>query len=171
MNRLGNLRLYVVLGSVFVLAGAWRGSEWVAKSLLSLPIKQAPRVERPSAALDAKNFYPVWVRTAKATPATAAPVTAIDDLFKREDELEVHKPVEPQYGAQFQQVAMIDGIADNGVFVNGEFYKVGARMEAYALQGAGKPVVPVVESVNKGTVVFRVGAELVRFVAKREVGR
>lgn len=157
----GSTRLYLVLGFGLAIGLALRAAMWVQASIEELPIKQAPRVERAAVSMDAKKFYPVWVKQASARPP-AAVEARVDDLFKREDDLEAarREKVAPDYEALFRQATKITGIADNGVFANGRFYKVGGRMEPLSAEG-GPSISPVVASVSAERVVFLVGSKRV----------
>jgi len=142
--------------------------------LAALPIKEVPRVDRSNVTLDAKSFYPVWVKQAVAM-ARGSGASEMDALFSRKtseepDKLEPVKPVEPDYGEWFKRVARVDGVADDGVFVNGRFYKLGSKMQEFSFTASGgKPVTPVVESIKNGKVTFRVGQSTVAFLFGRKL--
>jgi len=170
MRQIVQSSLYLNLIALVALAAVWRAGEAVNMQLAQLPVKEAPRVDRGSAALDAKSFYPVWVKQAVAMPRPDGE-TEIDALFARkvdqpeEPKFEPIRPVEPDYGEWFKQVARVDGVSDDGVFVNGRFYKLGDKMQDLAFTTAsGKPVIPVVESIKEGRVTFRVGKGSVVFL-------
>jgi hypothetical protein len=127
-------------------------------------------VDHNNATLDAKSFYPVWVKQAVAMPHPDGEAE-MDALFARKidkpeaPKLEPIKPVEPDYGEWFKQVARVDGVSDDGVFVNRRFYKLGDKMDDLSFTTAsGKPVVPVIESIKDGRVTFRVGKSTVVFL-------
>jgi len=162
--------LYLNLIALVALAAVWRAGEAINTRLAALPVKEAPRVDRSNVALDAKNFYPVWVKQAVAMPRQDG-ASEMDALFAgkvnkpEEPKLGPIRPVEPDYGEWFKQVARVDGVADDGVFVNGRFYKLGDKMQDLAFTTAGgKPVTPVVESIKGGKVTFRVGKSTVAFL-------
>ena len=165
----GNARLYMYLVAMVAIAAVWRAGEAIHLRLAQLPVKEAPRVDRDSTPFDAKSFYPVWVKQAAAMPSIIDGDGEVDALFKKKEEpkleLELPKPPEPDYGELFKQLASVDGVADNGVFINGRFYKVGEKMEEFTFTtGSGKPVVVMVESIKDGRVVFRVGKSKVSFI-------
>jgi hypothetical protein len=173
MNRIvhsDNVRLYLNLIALVALAAIWRAGEAINMRLAELPVKEAPRVDRNNTTLDAKSFYPVWVKQAVAMPRPDDGAE-MDALFTRkidkpeEPKLEPIKSVEPDYGEWFKQVARVDGVSDDGVFVNGRFYKLGDKMQDLSFTTAsGKPVTPVVESIKKGRVTFRIGKSTVVFL-------
>ncbi|TRZ66932.1 MAG: hypothetical protein D4S02_06000 [Rhodocyclaceae bacterium] len=161
----GSARLYVYLAVIAAATMVWRGGEYVDNQLLTLAVKAAPRVEKNNEPMDSKNFYPVWVKQSVALPPLQVDAE-VDVYFKKVEEPKVDppRPPEPDYGAMFRESATVDGVSDDGVFVNGQFYKIGARIEELAVMPAsGKAIIPVVESIASGRVIFRVGKAGVAF--------
>lgn len=161
----GSARLYLYLGAIALAAFAWRAGETINASLSTLIVKAAPHVARNAVPIDAKSFYPVWVKQ-----SVALPIAQFDgevDTYFRKHEEEKHeppKPPEPDYGEMFKAAASVDGVADDGVFVNGKFYKIGATLDELAIATAtGKTIIPEVERIANGRVVFRVGKATVTF--------
>jgi len=167
----GNAKLYTLLGSLFVLASAWRVGDAINLRLFDLPVIEAPRVDSNSAPITVKSFYPVWVKQAAAIPPghQESDVDSVDALFgqKLGPKIEPPKPlpqIEPDYMQMFQQAARVDGVSDDGAFVNGRFYKVGQKMEDFRVSGlTGQPVVPVIESIKAGKITFTIGKQKVFF--------
>lgn len=158
-----NLYLYVV--TLLLVGMTWRGGEYVQLRMAELEVKEAPKVHMPSAPIDQKNFYPVWLKQPSAQIKSQGDAE-VDALFMKpaEPKQEI-KPVEPDYVAMFQQSATVDGVADNGVYVNGTFYKVGDKLQDLSIAAiGGAAVVPVVEAIKDGKVVFRVGPKHVSFI-------
>lgn len=166
----GNAKLYLYLCILAVLAVLWRIGETINIQLGTLPVKVAPKAGNNSAVLSEKSFYPVWVKQAVAR----APVTdegPVDSLFKREEEKVVDKviPTEPDYGQMFRQAIRIDGVADDGLFINGHFYTVGAKLEELAVTtAAGKRIVPRLASLANGKATFEVGTQKITTVHAKE---
>lgn len=167
----GNARLYILLGSMFVVASTWRAGDAINLRLFELTVKEAPRVDRNSVPINAKSFYPVWVKQAAAIPPVRSEgeSDSVDALFmaKQEPKIEPPKPmapVEPDYVQMFQQRARVDGVSDDGAFVNGRFYKVGQKMEEFHFSALnGQPVVPVIESIKTGKITFTIGKQKLSF--------
>lgn len=162
----GNSRLYVLVGAMAVVAGAWHTGEAIKKRLASLPIQEVPRVDRSSKAINARSFYPVWVKQTVAVANTASPQGPgqggeFENLFtdKEDPKLKPAAPTEPDHATLFKQQARVDGVAKDGAFINGRFYKVGQPMAELGVAG----VVPVIESVTPGAVNFRVGTAKISF--------
>lgn len=163
MQRLlksGNLRMYGYLAALAALVLLWRMGESINQRLAAITIKEVPRVAKRSMNLDAKHFYPAWVKqaVARAPPIEGAP---IDPLFRKEDERRAEpKPVPPDHAAIFRQLARIDGIANDGCFINGRFYQVGEELKSLALPLAeGGALIPVVKSVGVGKVTIALGRQ------------
>lgn len=166
--KAANRKLYLYLIAFVVIAIGWRTGEYVNQQLTELQIKQAPRVDRNTATLDAKSFYPVWVKQSVAVAAEHVD-SEVDSLFRdreiQQPEIKPVEVVEPDYGEIFRQSVAINGVADDGVFVNGRFYKVGAKMDEVAMQSAsGAMIIPRVESLKQGRVFFRVGKDRISFL-------
>lgn len=158
----GNAKLYLYLGVLSIMAVLWRTGEAINTQLGTLPVKEAPKAGGNVAVLDEKSFYPVWVKQAVArTPV--ADESQVDALFKREVEEEKvvqAKPMEPDYGLMFRQSVQIDGVADDGVFIGGRFYGVGAKLEAFGMTTPdGRRLVPKLETFKGGKAIFDVGAK------------
>lgn len=152
--------LFTLLGIVLVV-GAWRVGALINTTRLnSLPVIEAPKVDIGASAIDAKSFYPAWIKQPAAQVPAVEVDSSVDDLFQRKDK-EVG-PAAPNYLEVFQQTARIDGVSDGGVFVNGRFYRAGEKMAALAIQGAGGgTIIPVVKFVTVQKIVFGVGEETV----------
>lgn len=152
----GNARLYLYAGILILIGLLWRAGNAVNAHLNELPIEAAPRVNNILPPLTEKNFYPVWVKQAVAQ-APVADNSQVDALFKHVDKkisAQV-KPQEPDYGAMFKQRVVIDGVANNGLFIGGHFYAVGEKLEPYFTTTlAGKILVPVLVSVNSDLAAF-----------------
>lgn len=164
MTRSGiNIRLYLFLFGIVLVAGAWKGGEWITTTrLASLVVLQAPKVDIGGTTINAKSFYPAWVKQAVVVPNVADDDTSVDELFRRKAAQEAPPAATPNYLDIFRQNARIDGITDSGVFVNGRFYRAKEKLEPLAIQGvSGDTIIPVVESVSKTRIVFRVGRETV----------
>lgn len=162
MNKVGmNSKLYLMLAGLVLIGAAWKGGEWINASRLSrLVVLEAPKVDIGGSNIDAKSFYPAWVKQVPALQDAGESDTSVDELFRAKAAKEKPQKPETNYLETFQQMARIDGLADNGVFVNGRFYKAKERMEALTIQGtSGEAIVPVVEVVSANKIVFRVGGE------------
>lgn len=165
--KTGNARLYALLGALLLLAGTWRAGEAINLRLVSLPVKEAPRVDKNSVPIDAKSFYPVWVKQAAANPPIQkeGESESVEALFMEKKEPTIEQstgvpvaPDEPDYVQMFQQAARVDGVSDDGAFINGRFYKVGQKMVEFQIYGAGgQSVIPVIQSVQNGKITFRIG--------------
>ena len=168
----GSARLYFVIGALGVIAVGWKAGETVNLRLDTLEVHKAPRVDRNSAPIDKKSFYPVWVKQAIAKPPVVADAGGVEQLFgNKPDEAskagspEQLKPVEPDYSDAFKQAARIDGVADNGAFINGQFHKVGEKMEAFTYGAPNeKQTVAVLESIKDGKMTFAIGKTKVVFL-------
>ena len=165
----GNIRLYIYLGGLVLIGLTWRAGGAIAERLSQLTVKTAPRVDRNAVSLDAKSFYQVWVKQSVAMPP-AQTDGEVDAFFKRRVEVKQAppKPTEPDYADMFRQTASVDGVADDGVFVSGKFYKVGDKLEDFAIATAsGHSIVPFVESIKQGRVMFRIGKGTIAFLYGR----
>lgn len=146
---------------------AWQITEHVTLEMSRLPVLTAPKVNHKGRNVDAKDFYPVWVKQA-VVMAPQEDAGSIDDFFRLEKEgskEEDAKPVEePDYVAMFQSRVRIDGVSDNGVFIHGQFFKVGSTLDAYTMQTPqGASIVPLIESIGGGVMTFMVADKPVRF--------
>lgn len=165
-NKSGRTRLYLYLGAMLVIVGGWRTGETINQRFGELTVKQAPKVDRSAVVIDAKSFYPVWVKQAVAIPAVYEH-SEVDALFRKKvpQPIEPPKLVEPDYSEMFRQAVVVDGVADDGVFCNGRFYKVGDSMPEFTLTtSSGAPLIPVLESIHNGRVTFRIGRAALAFV-------
>lgn len=156
--KFGNAKLYLHLGILLLLALLWKVGETINIQLGMLPVKEVPKSAKSTIVIDEKSFYPVWVKQDVAKPQMAIG-GEVDSLFKREQEKEsVVKQLEPDYGKVFQQALKIDGVAEDGLFINGHFYTIGSNLEAYAmLTSKGERLVPKLESVRGNIVQFDLG--------------
>lgn len=161
----GNIKLYIYVAALLLLLGLWRAGEAVSEQLLSLPVKAAPKTGGGAPALDEKSFYPVWVKQAGAREPVSQD-QPVDSVFKLPiapaQAASALTPVvtEPDYGLLFRQSVQIDGVADDGLFINGKFYAVGAKLTALAMTSpAGKLIVPTLVSLMDGRVVFEVNGQ------------
>ncbi len=169
--KTGNARLYILLGSMFIVGSTWRAGEAINLHLFKLPVTSAPRVDRNSVSIAKNSFYPVWVKQALATPPASneSEGESVDVLFLARQEpkiepLRIEAPPEPDYLQMFKQAAQIDGVSDDGVFVSGRFYKVGQKMEEFQFSGpSGTPIIPSVESIKAGKITFAIGKDRLVF--------
>lgn len=152
---------------------AWQIAEHVTLEMSRLPVMTAPKVNHEGRNVNAKDFYPVWVKQAVVmTPKEDA--GSIDDFFrlsKENPEVEEEvKPVdEPDYVAMFQSRVRIDGVSDNGVFIHGQFFKVGDTLDAYTMQSPqGGSIVPSIVSIGSGVMIFMVADKSIRFYYGRK---
>lgn len=168
----GNIKTYLYLALVVILGLVWRGSEAVSAKLATLPVKEAPRVNTQEVQLSAKSFYPVWIKQAAAMSAEQA--ADVDALFKKQEEAKpvepvVVKPVEPDYGEILRYKVELSGVADNGAFINGQFYKTGSQMpELMIVTMSGTPLTPVLAGVQKDSVTILLGKRSIIVAAKNE---
>jgi len=173
----GNARLYFYLGAIAVMAGLWRVGDAVTQQMSTLPVKMAPRAATQAAQVDQKSYPAVWVKQA-AAKSVASEAGPLDALFKGEKvapskavtigkdgkpvELESMPTPEPDLVAMFMGSVQIQGVADDGMFLNGHFYPVGAKLETLALTGlSGQRVVPRLVSLAGGQATFEVGGKTV----------
>lgn len=165
----GNARLWFYIGFLVAMAGLWRAGESINARLSALPIKEAPKAAKPTAIIDQKSFYAVWVK--QATEVTIAPddSQAVDAVFNKSEEPKIEAPkpimpIEPDYVDMFKQSADVYGVSDDGVFVNGSFYGVGSKLEPLSMTTvSGKAITPVLISIKNGQAVFQVGTNKVHF--------
>jgi hypothetical protein len=76
-------------------------------------------------------------------PVVVAPVIDYDQILKDKIEL--------------------NGLSDNGAFVNGIFYCIGDKLEKLAyLKGSGEQVVPILKSVHANSVSFLNGQSVIK---------
>lgn len=157
--KYGNAKLYLYLGVLLVMLVLWRTGEAINNQLNALPVKQAPTIGGNAAVLDEKSFYPVWVKQAVAQEPMADD-SQVDSLFNRvQEKVAQVKPLEPDYGQMFQQAVRIDGVADDGLFIRGHFYVIGAKLDVFSMvTSRGEHLVPKLESVKNGKAIFDVGA-------------
>lgn len=171
MFKSGSTRVYLYLIVMIVVAAGWRAGEWINRRLAELPIHEAPRAERNAAPIEPRSFSAVWVKQSGTAPRASGDIE-VDSLFRKKEEPKVDPPkavVALDYAGMFRQAAQVDGVADDGVFVNGRFYKIGEKLHELAVAaGDVKPVVPVLESIKGGKVTFRVGAGKVSFTASTQ---
>lgn len=158
--------------SVLGIVVAWQITEHVTLEMSRLPVMTAPKVNHKGRNVDAKDFYPVWVKQA-VVMAPQEDAGSIDDFFRLEKEVANEKdtkPVdEPDYVAMFQSRVRIDGVSDNGVFIHGQFFKVGATLDAYSMQTPqGESIVPLIESIGDGVMTFLVADKPVRFYYEKQ---
>lgn len=158
----------VSVGALLMLFVTWQLSWHITDRVTHLQVKSAPKVDHQGPAVDPKSFYPVWVKQAVAmTPM--ADNTPLDSFFRRQ-ELPVTPPTpspappEPDYQAMFERQVRIDGISDNGVFINGIFFKAGTKLEAFSLlKPDGSLLAPTLEAVSANHVTFQIDGQTVRF--------
>jgi hypothetical protein len=169
----GNTKLWLYVGILVLMAGLWRSGEAINSKLANLPIKTAPKASTATATIDQKSFYAVWVkRLISSAPEAIENDQAVEDLFRKKDEAPTalfsvlpEKPPGPDYVQLFKQQANISGFSDDGIFINNRFYAIGQALESLAMAGeAGKPVIPVLKSIQKGKVTFSVDKQQVVFL-------
>lgn len=160
----GNAKLYLYIGVLLVMTALWRVGDAINGRLAEMPVHAAPKVGSSAAILDKRSFSPVRVTPTSEAPTPVADVNQVESLFKHEEEKATNqtpaKPIEPDYGQIFLQTVWIDGVADNGLFINGRFYATGAKLEAFSMSTAsGKKIVPKLEVIREGKAIFEVGAK------------
>jgi len=166
-----NIRLYGYVIILALLAGAWRAGEAINRRLAATVVLEAPKAATSAEAITEKNFYPVWVKQAVATPPPAEE-KELDALFRRPEEpklvIAAPEPPEPNYEEMFKRSARIDGVADDGVFLNSSFYKAGAAIDELAMvTPRGNRIIPQVDSVSNDRVTFRISNHRLVFMFRR----
>lgn len=173
----GNKKLWFYIGSIALMAVLWKFGEAINSKLASLPIKTAPKAVAATATIDQKSFYAVWVkRITSSAPETIENDQAVEDLFRKKEEVVIatalpEKPPGPDYVQIFKQNANISGVSDDGIFINRRFYAIGQKLENLAMaseSGTEKPIIPVLNSIQKGKVTFVVGNQKVIFLIGNE---
>ena len=171
----GNARLWIYVGSLVIMAGLWKSGEAINSRLAGLPIKTAPKAAERATSIDQKSFYAVWVkRLTSSSPEIIEDDQAVENLFNKKEEklpqiLTPEKPPEPDYGEIFKRNAQITGISNDGIFINRKFYRIGQKLDHLAIPTeAGKPIIPVLQSIQNGKVTFNVGKKQVVFVIGKE---
>ena len=174
--KTGNRKLWSYIGILMVMAGLWKAGEAINIKLGALPVKTAPKAAQASATLDQKNFYAVWVKQISAAiPVPADDAAATDAIFRQKPEVLPlapplpTKPPEPDYRDAFKQSASITGVSDDGIFVNGSFYRIGQKLDELTIMSeTGKPITPVLASMKGGQATFLVGKHSVVFLIGKE---
>lgn len=159
-------KLYLYLIAMLIVSVGWKIGESINQRFSEMEIKQAPRIDRSASILDAKSFYPVWVKQLVANPQPG-PEQEVDTLFNRREEkpVEPPKPAEPDYGELFKQQARIDGISETGAFINGTFYRTGERLDDFAYTSPdGRRIIAVLKSTEGGRLRFQIGAQTLSFI-------
>lgn len=162
----GRLGLYASMSGMLLIGLAWRAGDYVSERMSALPVLQAPRVNYGESSIDTKTFPLVWVKRPQAAEVQVEQASSIDELFKGRQDDVMHQA--PNYVDQFKQAASITGVAAEGVFMNGRYFPAGSKLSDLAMEGAeGKTIVPVIESIKDGKVVFKIGDERVAFYARK----
>ena len=158
----GNAKLWIYIGALVFMAFLWKAGEAISGKLASLPIKTAPKSTVRTASIDQKSFYAVWVkRLAASSPEIIENDQAVENLFKQKEEkpeiLSPEIPVGPDYVQIFKDRVQITGISNDGVFLNNQFYRAGQKIYPLSMpRESGKPVVPVLQSIQDGRIVFSI---------------
>lgn len=156
------------IGALIMLFVTWQLSWHITDRVTQLPVKTAPKVDHQGPAVDPQSFYPVWVKQAVAmVPLTDN--TPLDSFFRRQEIptkplMPDPIPPEPDYLAMLERQVRIDGISDNGVFINGVFFKSGTKLEALSLlKPDGTLLSPILEAISTHHVTFRIDGRTVSF--------
>lgn len=165
----GNTKLWIYIGVLSLMVGLWKTGESINTKLAELPIRTAPKAST-TADLEQKSFYTVWVKqlTVAPKPSETENAQTLDTLFQFRKEPEPIKPepkiIEPDYAEIFKASAQIDGISDDGVFINRKFYHIGQKINQLTIATqTGKPIIPILESIQKDQIIFLVGKKKVSF--------
>ena len=172
----GNAKLWIYIVALVLMAALWKAGEAINSKLVTLPIKTAPKSTAPSVKIDQKNFYAVWVkRITSSTKEVIEDDQAVENLFNKKEEPDAKKtltpeiPPEPDYVQTFKQNAVISGVSDDGIFINGQFVKIGQNIDHLAMAGThGKSIIPALSSIKNGKVNFTVGKDKVDFLIGKE---
>lgn len=159
----GNAKLYFLLAALLVVLLASRLGESITASFNALPVLQAPRAALRPIALDAASLYPVWVKQVRQGEARVADAP-LDRLFRKEPQTPRTPAAAPEPSPeqrlldQWQRTLQVDGIADNGAFLSGRFYRLHAPLtELAALDSQGLRLVPHLAAVSAQAVTLRAG--------------
>lgn len=148
--------------------GVWTFTGFVNRNLANLPIETIPNAPGQAKPFDTKGWLktlaPVWVQSGQSLPVQAIS-EPVEEVFAAAPEVTVQPappspPPAPNYAALLSTVMRIDGIASEGAFVNGKFYRIGEPISDFEYPEAGRQVVPVIVSVTATTVVVRHGRHL-----------
>lgn len=157
----------VYIGAMAVLLTTWWITDHITSRMRHLPVKMAPKVNHQGDLVDPKSFYPVWVKQAVALKPVDTDMN-VDTFFRKREQPKPAEPLpspkpEPDYVALFAQQVRIDGITDNGVFLNGAFVRLGSELQSLSVQRPnGASVVPVLAAISMRFVEFRIGDQSVR---------
>lgn len=160
-----NAKMYFYLLISGLIFGLWLGGESINKKLGTLEVKTLPAVPVRQISSDTKSFYPVWIKQAaalKAEMSISKKNSDVEDLFnaKKEEpklDLSTQSPKDPDYVAVFKQTVRLDAIADNGIYLNDKFFKIGAPLKEFLMfRPSGGEVIPVVVARTTEDVTFSV---------------
>jgi hypothetical protein len=145
------------------LACGWAMLAKVNTNFATLPVHQVQQVSADAAAASMPQIFPVWVER-KAPKVEQPTENAVDAAFKQataEPEAEAPPPP-PSYADTLRGAVKVQGIADGGAFLNGQFYRVGGDVAALGIQSMEQgQVTPKLIAVSASAVTFRVGGERV----------
>lgn len=159
-----------IAAAVLALAtmGAWSLGGYVNENLAELPVKRVPGkpaadVGKQGKLFDVKSLFPVWVASnAKARPAEGD--DSIETLFKNQpQQAEVQAappaaPAVPDYASLLGSHMRIDGIGEDGAFINGKFYHVGEAIPDFEYPVGNRQIVPRLAEVKARSVIVVHGA-------------
>ncbi|WP_323011476.1 hypothetical protein [Castellaniella sp.] len=157
----------IYMGAAVVLFLTWQITDHVITRMRQMPVKMAPKVNHQGDLVDPKSFYPVWVKQAVALKPID-PDMNVDAFFRKKEQPAAQEPLpapapEPDYVALFAQQVRIDGITDNGVFLNGRFVKLGSELQSLSVQRPnGGSVIPVLSAISMRFIEFRIGEQSLR---------
>ncbi len=181
-----SMRLNIYLVAVFGIAILWRAGETLNKRFASLPINNISHADDTVKSIDIKSFHAVLVKETKAKLTVQEDIGNIESLFKKVETLISPPPLQPaantalkasvsplvavDYAAMLRQSVRIDGIAEDGVFINGQFYKTGEKMQEWVITTETGSVLPILESVKDERITLRIGKQKVLFLYNQRAG-
>jgi hypothetical protein len=154
MEKSQSQRIVGLLVVAVLFGGTAKMIQVVNQRLGELEVKSAPHVNTQSASTS-KTFYPVWIRQ-KAVVRGEQDGVNVDGVFRKPElaKKEV-KPVDPDYMAQLKQQLTLEGVANDGAFLNGHFYQVGQLLNDFAFKRLnGATVVPRLARVKGNQAVI-----------------
>lgn len=150
------IQLTVLACAVF---GAWRVTEAANQRLAAIPVKQPPLAVPAVHDADAKRIFPA--AALHETQVAGATTSDLDAVFRPAlpqmppMTLPSAAPPPPDYAGMLVGALRLNGIAHNGAYISGRFYRVGQQMTQLAMPRAdGSTLVPTLRAIGTDHVVL-----------------
>lgn len=158
-----NSRAYLAMAAFGLLGLTWFGLQFVKDKLSLLPVVDMPTAARKPVVTNVKSLYPVWRNSSQKRNDNLTANEDIDSLFKGKTVPTVKAVDEIGKGElkfdldlAAKQSISIEGVADNGAFVNGRFYTFGSSIDVALTKSNGEQVRPVLKRVQGKQLVVQI---------------